>query len=167
MVTWHRNLVASLLTASLLGCDEAGELLMRLSAGEHKDIGQIKTLDKLVHEFEVNLSQNRYSWILRIDGSGQVTNSPVVLSFTNLGTNDLVLQFSSQAISPSGYRLQPLETKEVFRGPLASLLSPFIFTRTAGMGDPRLHYKVSLSFSHAEPLSEPIQIYAEEWKPSL
>ena|ERR1700693_1124967 len=166
MVTWHRNLVVLLLTALLLGCDETGEFLMRLSAGKHKDIGQIKTLDKLVYEFEVDLSQKPYGWVLWIEGGGQITNSPVALSFTNLGTNDLVVQFSSGTLLSSDHKLQPGETQEVFKGPFGDLYS-FIFTRTTGSGEPRLHYKVSLSFSRTEPLSKPIQIYAEQWKPSL
>jgi hypothetical protein len=162
MTTWHRNLIVLLLAASLVGCDEVGELFMRGSAGKRKDIGQIKTLDKLVHEFEVDLSQKPYGWVLWIDGRGQITNSSVALSFTDLGTNDLSIQFTSGTELSSSYILQPGQTQEVFKGSFGSLYS-FIFTRTAG----RLHYKVSLSFAHSEPLSEPIQVYAEQWTPSL
>jgi len=136
---------------------------MRLSAGEHKDVGQIKTLDKFVHNFDVNLPQRRYPWVLEIYGSGQVTNSLVALSFTNLGTNALRINFMTLGLE--GSTLQQGETKEVFKGPLGNL-SCSIMTIMMGQGK-RLHYRVALSFSRTEQLLEPIQITADEWTPSL
>ena len=155
MGSWHKNLILLLLVASVAGCDEVQRLLF--PPGKHKDIGQIKTLDKLVHEFEVDLPQKRYSWILAIDGGGQITNSIVALSFTNLGTNDLAIQF--MVLGLENCRLQTGETREVYKGSFGRL-GPSIMTSTIGSGDLRLHYRVSLSFARTEPLSRPIQIYA-------
>jgi len=127
-------------------------------------IGQLQAVDKLPHEFEVNVRQPHSTGIFRQDFAGreEISGADVTISIGNLGNKLLIITPSS--VGMEGNQVPPGETRQVFIGKCGNLMPGFLI---APAGDGPLHYKLSLVFQKEQKLKEPFRISLVWMPPSL
>jgi hypothetical protein len=127
-------------------------------------IGQLQAIDKLPHEFEVNVRQPHSTGIFRQDfaDGDEMSEADVTISIANLGKKLLIITPSSEGMESN--QIQPGETRQVFIGKCGNLMPGFFM---APAGDEPLHYKLTLVFQKEQKLREPLRISLVWMPPSL
>lgn len=127
-------------------------------------VGQLQAIDKLSHEFEVDVRQPQGTGIFRQDfaGGDEISEVDVSISIVNLGSKLLIITPSSEGMEAN--QIPPGETRQVFIGKCSHLMPGFFI---APAGNESLHYKLTLVFQKEQKLKEPLRISLVWMPPSL